>query len=258
MRATRFLRCWLAALVILVGAGAGTSLAAPLTQSDIWVITYPTDGTTVSGQVVIQGTASHTSFNSYGVLYAAGPTPTGNSQWAPIVFSVPTMVVNGALATWDTTKIPNGQYTLALAVYATGNTDPNLHFVNNITVQNEPATPTPTPTVTATPETPIEGGEQPLQPTGPIDIATIEQPPTATPRPTVTPGATEAAAAEDEEGDGPDLEGLFSGAAIKEAFISGVWIAVMLYAIGILYVAARAALRYFLRQQRRPRQPSHE
>ena len=210
MRTTKVLRCLGAALILLVSLGAGASLAAPLPQTAMWVITYPSDGTVVSGQVVIQGSASHPSFNSYGVLYAAGPTPTGNSQWIPIVFSVPNMVVNGALATWDTTQIPNGQYTLALAVYGGGSTDPNLYFVNYITVQNEPATPTPTPTPTATPEA----------------------------------------------DSGSALEGLISGPAIRDAFMTGVWIAVMLYAIGILYVAGRAALRHFLRQQRRPRQPS--
>ncbi len=254
MRATNVLRC-LAVFIILASASAGAVMAAPLQQSDIWVITYPTDGTVVSGEVTIQGTASHSSFNSYGVLYAAGPTPTGDSKWVPIVFSVPTMVVNGALATWDTTKIPNGQYTLALAVYAAGSTDPNLHFVNNITVRNDPATPTPTPT--ATPEA-VPGESEPAVPTtaGPIEVPTIEQPPTATPRPEVTATPQAAVEAETDEGDGPNLEGLVSGAAIREAFMSGVWIAVMLYAIGILYVAARAALRYFLRQQRRPRQPS--
>lgn len=255
MRAAKILRCWMAALTILVSAGTGASLAAPLSQSAIWAITYPADGTLVSGQVVIQGTASHPNFTSYGVLYAAGPTPTGNSQWIPIVFSVPNMVVNGALATWDTTQIPNGQYTLALAVYAAGSTDPNLHFVNNITVQNQPATPTPTPTPTATPEPTPEGDTPPIQPIGPIDIPTIEQPPTATPKLTVTPASAAATETEAEDG-GPGLTDLISVTAIREAFISGVWIAVMLYAIGILYVAARAAFRYYLRQQRRPRQPS--
>jgi len=255
MRTTKVLRCLGAALILLVSLGAGASLAAPLPQTAMWVITYPSDGTVVSGQVVIQGSASHPNFNSYGVLYAAGPTPTGNSQWIPIVFSVPNMVVNGALATWDTTQIPNGQYTLALAVYGGGSTDPNLYFVNYITVQNEPATPTPTPTPTATPE-PVEGGEQPLPPAGPIEIPTIEQPPTATPRPTNTPAATSGADATPEADSGSALEGLLSGPAIREAFMTGVWIAVMLYAVGILYVAGRAALRHFLRQQRRPRQPS--
>lgn len=254
MQATRFVRGYMAVLIILLGTGAGVTLAAPLTQSDTWVITYPTDGTVVSGQVIIQGTASHTSFNSYGVLYASGPTPTGNSQWVPIVFSVPTMVVNGALATWDTTKIPNGQYALALAVYAAGNTDPNLHFVNYITVQNEPATPTPSPT--ATPEAEPEEAIPPVQPTAPLEVATIEQPPTATPRPTSTPATAAEVETEEEETEDSNLSGLISGPALREAFISGVWIAVILYAIGILYVAARAALRYFLRQQRRPRPPS--
>ena len=253
MRAMKILRCWLAALIILIGVGTGASLAAPLPQSAIWTITYPTDGTLVSGQVVIQGTASHPSFSSYGVLYAAGPTPTGGSQWVPIVFSVPTMVVNGALATWDTTQIPNGQYTLALAVYAAGSTDPNLHFVNYITVQNEAATPTPTPTATPEPET---GEAPPLQPSGPIDVPTIEQPPTATPRPTNTPAAAGETDVDTEEPESSLFADLISGAAIREAFVSGIWIAVMLYAIGMLYVAARAALRSYLRQQRRPRNPS--
>lgn len=254
MRAMKILRCWLAALILVMGVGSNASLAAPLPQSAIWTITYPTDGTLVSGQVIIQGTASHPSFNSYGVLYAAGPTPTGASQWVPIVFGVPNMVVNGALATWDTTQIPNGQYTLALAVYAAGSTDPNLHFVNYITVQNDPATPTPTPTNTPEPES----GDVPLVPpaTGPIEIPTVEQPPTATPRPTNTPAAATASTGTTDAEESSALAEILSGAAIREAFISGVWIAVMLYAIGMLYVAARAALRYYLRQQRRPRHPS--
>jgi len=230
--------------LLLALIGTPESLAAPLQQDPVWIVTYPTDGTPVSGEVTIQGTATHPSFVSYGVLYAPGPTPTGDSQWVPIVFGVPNMVVNGPLATWDTTTLPNGQYTLALAVYEAGNDTPNLHFVNNITVHNEAVTPTPTPT--ATPEATTETGEQPT-PAAEVAVPTIEQPPTATPRPT----ATFAADAPPSEGEtNGDAESSFSVAEIREAFTAGVWIAVLLYLTGGLYVAGRAVLRYYLRQRK--------
>jgi hypothetical protein len=224
-------------------------VAAPPLQEAIWDITSPTDGAVLSGEVTIQGTASHPNFASYGVLYAPGPRPTESSQWVPIVFGVPNMVVNGALATWDTTELSNGQYTLALAVYEVGNDTPQLHFVNNLTIQNEEATPTPT----LTPAPTIDPNAEPTAPAeeeGPIIAPTIQQPPTATPRPTPT---LEAVAPDtDETGgdeDGGLLANLFAPKELKTAFWSGVWIAVLLYAFGGLYVAGRAALRYYLRQQ---------
>lgn len=249
LRIICILAVFLAALVVSPAA------AAPQTQDPIWIVTYPTDGAVVSGQVAIQGTASHPNFASYGVLYASGPNPTGNSQWVPIVFGAASMVVNGPLATWDTTQIPNGQYTLALAVYEAGNDTPNLHFVNNVTVNNEAVTPTPEPS--PTPAEPTEAPES-TQEAGPIIAPTVEQPPTVTPRPTATlmPGDVTAPEEAGEEGSLGIIGDLLSGAALKESFMSGVWIAVLLYAIGGLYVAARAALRYFLRQQKQGRNSS--
>lgn len=248
----------LSLLMALLATAPGR--AAPATQDTVLMITSPTDGSTVSGEVTIEGTATHPNFASYGVLYAAGPTPTADSQWVPITFGVQTMVVNGTLATWDTTveTIPNGQYTLALAIYEQGNTEPQLHFVNNITVNNEEATPTPT----ATPDTGEEPTAQPPEgqpgegegtgegegaaPVGP----TVVQPPTPTPRatPTVTPDEEEAAIAE--EGGGLfDTANLFSIESIKETFCAGAWLAVLIYAVGILYVTAKAVIRYYLRQR---------
>ena len=244
MHPAKVSKTWVILILLLVFTGTNKGLAAPLQQDPIWIVTYPTDGTPVSGVVTIQGTATHPSFVSYGVLYAPGPTPTGDSQWVPIVFGVQSMVVNGPLATWDTTTLPNGQYTLALAVYETGNDTPNLHFVNNITVNNEAVTPTPTPT--ATPEATTETGEQPT-PAAEVVAPTVEQPPTATPRPTPTLAA-DAPPSEDETNG--TAERSFSVAGIGEAFTAGVWIAVLLYVTGGLYVAGRAVLRYYLRQQK--------
>lgn len=248
MRLQHILRYGIMLALLATLARTQPGQAAPQFQESTWIITGPAENSTVSGQVSIQGTATHPNFNSYGVLYASGPRPTAESQWIPIAFDVKSMVVNGALATWDTTTLPNGQYTLALALYETSSGEPKLYFVNNLTVFNAPATPTSEPTETPTPETteplPTDPGEQPVVP-----IVTVEQPPTATPRATpAAPGATPLPAQESGEFQATDI---FSMAAIKEAFITGVWLAVFLYIIGGLYQAGKVALRYYIRQQRR-------
>jgi hypothetical protein len=235
--------------------------ASPLTQNNVWTITSPAEGTTISGEVTIQGTASHGNFDSYGVLYASGPRPTAESHWVPIVFGVENLVVNGTLATWDTTAVPNGQYTLALAVYEQGNTEPNLHFTNNITVMNEETTPTPSPTPeeVAT-EVPDSEGTPTPETGAPPAAPTIVQPPTATPRPTPTlsPAVT-GGEDDDDEGGGLLPEGILSFDAVKESFQVGVQLAFLIYAIGILYVLAKAVIRYYLRQtHKQPSSPTNE
>ncbi len=253
MRSAKALYYGIIVVLLLALNGAGHSLAAPLAQDSVWNVTYPTDGAVVSGEVTITGTATHANFNSYGLLYAAGPNPTEQSNWIPIVLNVQTMVVNGPLASWDTTQIPNGQYTLALAVYEVGNDTPNLHFVNSITVQNEAATPTPAPTDTPMPEETTDPGVTDPG-VGPV-VPTIEQPPTATPRPTATPdpgGVIEDDVQTPTEG-AAAIDALFAPGALKEAFCQGAWIAVLIYVIGGLYLAAKAAWRYYRRQQYRSR-----
>lgn len=227
--------------------------AAPLRQDPVVEITSPTGSSTVSGEVTIQGTATYPNFTSYDVFYAPGTSVTGDTDWRyddPIARTQQSMVVNGVLGTWDTTQIPNGQYVLALVVWEAGNDTPHLYFVNNLTVLNEEATPTPEPSPTPDAEEPLieptlEAGEPPPAPT-------IEQPPTATPRPTATPSVV---GTSDEDGNGDDEGGLlsaeiFSMDAIKEAFVLGTQLAFLLYAVGILYVLAKAVIRYYLRQTR--------
>ena len=247
-------------LTILFILPTTSGLASPLTQDNVWTITAPSEGTTVSGEVTIQGTASHGNFDSYGVLYASGPRPTAESQWVPIVFGVNNLIVNGTLATWDTTELPNGQYTLALAVYEKGNSEPNLHFTNNITVMNEETTPTPTstPEDVATEEPDLEQTATPETEAPPV-APTIVQPPTATPRPTATLSPVVTGGEDDDDDGGLLPEGILSFDAVKESFKVGVQLTVLVYAIGILYVLAKAVIRFYLRQtHKQPPKPTNE
>ena len=241
--------------LFLVSLPLGTGNAAPIAQDNILTITYPGPGSVLSGQVPIQGTATHPSFISYGLLYATGTEVTGETSWRhdnPIAWDVRTMVVNGLLGTWDTTQVPNGQYVLAVAMLKAGE-DNSVYFVTNLTVNNAEATATPEPTVTPTEETPGEGEPTEEAPPPPA-AATIVLPATATPRPTPTLAPNEPAAGNDSEGDnegGLFAPGMFSVDAIKEAFVTGAQLAFLLYAVGVLYVLAKAVIRYYLRQSRR-------
>lgn len=253
MRLAKILRYSVILSLFVVLAGAGRGWAAPVAQDKVWVITYPTEGSTLSGTVNIQGTVTHPNFTSYGVLYAVGERVTGETNWAlnnPIAWTVQTMVVNGVLGTWDTTTLPNGKYVLALVVYS-GTDTPDAYFINNLTILNEEATPTPEPTLEPTP-TELAATPQPGE--GPAPVApTIEQPPTATPRPTptISPNATPTA---EDNGEGTP-KAIISVDNIKETFIAGVQLAVLLYVLGGLYVITKAAIRYFLRTQRRKQRP---
>lgn len=244
------------ALVLLAGVGRGS--AAPQAQGMVLDITSPREGSVLSGQVSVIGTATHPQFASYGVLYATGATVTGDTGWrmdAPIAWNVTTMVVNGALGVWDTTLVPNGQYVLALVVYEAGSETPNVRFVNNLTVNNVEPTPTEEPTATPTPAGP-EGQPtetpQPGQDAAPV-APTIQQPPTATPRLTPTVGAQATPTDDEEEEGGINPADILSGAAIKQAFTTGMWLAVFLYVLGILYAIIKALVRYYFRQLRRRR-----
>lgn len=256
----RVRRRWLFGLLVLIAVCLSAvqgrpGIAAPLNQDAVMTITSPTEGSTLSGQVNVLGTATHPNFNSYGLLYASGARVTGETNWRldnPIAWNVETMVVNGVLGTWDTTQVPNGQYVLALAVFEIGNETPMVYFINNLTVNNEEATPTPEPTTT--PEAEEPGAEPTADEAGPPPAApTIALPPTSTPRPTATIGPVGTTDEGDDDGD--DEGGLlptdiFSVEAVREAFRTGAQLAFLLYAVGLLYALAKAVIRYYLRQTR--------
>jgi hypothetical protein len=161
----------------------------PLAQA-LGQITSPRDRATVRGLVPIEGSANHPQFQKYEVHY--GPEPNPGEQWTPVggsPFSVP--VVQGRLALWDTTIIPDGVYSLRLrTVRLDGNYDE--YFVRGVQVINTRPTETPTPAPTPTTSA---GPTETAAPTPTIVIAvpTAASPtprPTDTPMPTVPPTLT--------------------------------------------------------------------
>lgn len=185
---------WLLLLMLL-----WLAVPAGLQAQETNGITAPASGSTVSGVVVIQGTATAGSFLRYELAFNNG------TDW--IVFAEGDRpVINGTLAIWDTTVgapsapvFPDGTYQLRLRVVRQDHNYDEF-YVSNIIVANAGAqTPTPTPTETPTPEeaAPPDEGPDP----GAGDLATPTLPPTLeglppavlpslTPFPTPSPQAT--------------------------------------------------------------------
>jgi outer membrane biosynthesis protein TonB len=162
-------------LVVVIEAAPSRSLQEQEPQA---VITSPRDRAVVRDKVSIQGTATHPQFWKYEVAY--GPEPNPGDQWILIGAVHETQVVDNVLETWDTTLLPDGNYSLRLRVVRRdGNYDE--YFVRQISVANTQPTDTPTPEVTPTPtNTPT-----PLPPT-PTIIIELPVLPSPTPRPVPT------------------------------------------------------------------------
>jgi hypothetical protein len=238
----RILAGGLVLLAVLLVVGP-VDQAAPLFQAQSSII-YPTDGATVSGQVEVRGIAKHPNMDFYQVRYAPGPQPEGGSQWRDFAIVEGQQVENDVLGTWDTTQLPDGQYTLALAVW--GVDDPNnpyVFFVTNLTVNNTNPVDTPTPEQTPT-ETPL-----PVTPTlGPTPTAVaVEQPPTPTPRPTPTSQPSAEGTPTASPGDGLDVA--LNVGQIREGFCTGGLITALLLSLWGGYVLAKAGVRWFLRRR---------
>ena len=178
--------------LLLLVAPAFRSVAAPPGVPPAQVsgqIGSPRDRATVRGLVPIEGSASHSQFQKYELHY--GPEPNPGDQWTPIggsPFTVP--VVQGRLALWDTTIIPDGIYSLRLRVVRLdGNYDE--YFVRGVQVGNARPTETPTREATPTPEEPTNTPEPTV--TVVIGVPTVSSPtpkPSATPLPTAPPTDT--------------------------------------------------------------------
>lgn len=152
----------LAALIAAVPAFAqGTNLP---------VITSPTTGQVVQGQVAISGTTDLPNFASSEVDFAYASDST--NTWFPIQNST-NSVDNAVLGTWDTTSITDGDYILRLRVTLMDGTFQDA----TVTIKVRNYTALPTSTVTATPTQPA------LQIPTAILLA-------STPTPTLTPHPT--------------------------------------------------------------------
>jgi hypothetical protein len=239
----RILAGGLVLLVVLLVVGPMT-WAAPFFQVRPPVISYPTDGATVSGAVEVRGVATHPNIDFYQVRYAPGAGPTADTQWTDFAIVEGQQVENDVLGTWDTTQLPDGQYTLALAVWGVNDANnPYTDFVLNLTVNNTnpPATPTPVQTPTEMPP--------PVTPTlGPTPTAVaVEQPPTPTPRPTPTSQPSAEGTPTASPGDGLDVA--LNVGQIREGFCTGGLITALLLSLWGGYVLAKAGVRWFLRRR---------
>ena len=231
------------ALVMMLLVASSPGWAAPLAQARS-VVTYPSDGTTVSGAVDIMGIATHPNMNFYQLRYAAGPEPTGDSQWIDFAIVEATQVESGVLGTWDTTVIPDGEYTLALAVWGVDDpSNPYLFFVTRVIVNNAQPVPSPTPEA-PTPE------PMPTAVAGPTPTPVgITQPATPTPRPTATPRVEVAdETVTPSTGEGSALSVPLDATELRTAFCTGGMITVVLLLVWGLYLVAKAGVRWFLRQ----------
>ncbi len=231
------------ALVIILLTMGSPGWAAPQPQARS-VITYPTDGMTISGVVEVAGIATHPNILWYEVDYAYGAEPTGESQWIPLTYMENTQVEDGVLVIWDTTGVPDGSYCLALTIK--GLDDPMYYqqFVKHLTVNN--AQPVETPVLeTPTPE------PMPTAVVGPTPTpVSVEQPATPTPRPSPTPSEQEGGEVTTPvAGEGEQAGLTFDVDALRNAFCDGVWTIVLLFALWGLYLLAKAGVRWFLRRQ---------
>jgi len=172
MRSARYL------LVCCLFLGVLPLVAATFAQQGAQVIiTSPQENATVRGLVIIRGSATIPSFQFFKVEYGRGASP---ADWHLIGSTRPEPVIDGILAQWDTTSLPDGVYTLRLqAVKNDGNYQE--YFVRQLVVANKRATETPTPT--ASPE-PTRG---PSPTAGPTPTLAILQPTAALALPTPTP-----------------------------------------------------------------------
>ena len=164
-------------LLIIAALPATASIAAPPKQGELAVITAPADNDVVRGVVSIIGSAVHPAFDRYELAYAVEPV-TSNDQWVGIGEVGREQVVNGELAKWDTTILPDGSYSLRLRVVRNDGNYSETE-VKHVVVANAVPTETPTPSASPTPTT----TPTPLPPTPTI---VIELPtPEATPTPRV-------------------------------------------------------------------------
>lgn len=236
-------------LLVLGLIVASPGLAAPYPQVRS-VITYPAEGMTVSGRVEVRGIAIHSNMDFYQLRYAAGSQETAGSQWVDFAIVEDKQVQDNVLGVWDTTTIPDGQYTLALAVWGVNDpSNPWVHFVRNLTVNNAQPVEMPTPVVEQPTPEPL-----PTAVIGPTPTpVSIEQPPTATPHP--SPAAV-GEASEEAGTPAEDEEGGFSLAlntnVLRDAFCTGGLITVMLFLLWGLYAMAKAIIRWYLRLRAGP------
>ena len=239
MRATWPVRLTLVGLFLLMLGLPVAARPAPQSPFEGQIIS-PQPGSELRGNVEIVGFAKHPNFWKYDVYALTGRV---EDEWIPIATGVEQQVETPArLAVWNTTTVPDGEYILLLRVWDRNQGLQDFQFHPYYVVNSKPlASPTPV----ASP-TPLE-----ILPTVPPQTPTvvIEQPPTATPLPTPTAGGPPTVTPTAR----PSALAALDMSSWKDAFCSGVWLAVGLFALWGVVWLIRTGVRWVLKQQRKRR-----
>ncbi|MCC6238456.1 MAG: transglycosylase domain-containing protein [Dehalococcoidia bacterium] len=129
-----------ASKVGLAGKIASTELAVG--AANLVQITSPSPNQRVTGSVSVLGRVATPDFKTYRLEYGVGQNP---SSWLGIVQSQ-TPVSSGELSRWDTTNVPDGEYTLRVQV-EDAKLGPLFYMVPVIVANRGASSVTPTPTV---------------------------------------------------------------------------------------------------------------
>jgi uncharacterized repeat protein (TIGR01451 family) len=159
----------LAQSLVFMGPTLAQSGKTDATAKSVLIIS-PTEGSVIGGLVSVLGTVDVAELESYAVHFGPGTSP---NQWIAIGEPRQAQVIQGRLAFWDTTRIPDGVYSLRVRAVLRGKAAGYIDaFVRGVLVANAPETPTPLntplPTATATPTAVSTATTVPL-PTLPLD-----------------------------------------------------------------------------------------
>ncbi len=231
----------ISALITLLALPVG---AAPLKQDAQAIITSPTDGQTVSGNVSISGSATHPDFERYEIAY--GPDPNPNDAWQVFVNNNQQVTAN-TLGTWNTSVLVDGTYIIRLRVIR-HDSNYNEAFVRGIQVSNQQPIGTPT----SIPPAPTFGPEATLPAIAPI---IIEQPPTNVP--IVSSGSTSSTAANNSQRAVSGSGGVSLSSLMGSACMTGLgWTFAAFVLFGAIVLGRRQSKR-FLRTQRKKLADAH-
>ncbi len=121
---------------LLVALAVGVMSAGAASPQGTALISAPAVSAQLRGSVTVQGTATAVNFQFYKVEVGVGASPTSFSLIGDLQKSE---VTSGTLVTWDTTKVPDGAYTLRLTVV--DNTGNYLDVLRAVTVGNNAPAP---------------------------------------------------------------------------------------------------------------------
>lgn len=232
--------------------------ASPHNQDQgIAVINSPTSDEVIRGQVQIVGSADHPN-SAYFAYYAIDIAPAGTQSWQ-FLADGRNRVINGNLATWNTTLFPDGSYDIQLrVVWIDGNFGRDV--IQSVSVSNTAPPPTATPLATATTINfatllPEISTNTPLPPTETPRVI-IEGPivDTPTPRPTATstPTLVGPTLVAPDSGSSvlPSVEGI-SFSPLRNAFMYGCGLMLVIFLFFGFLSALRMVFKGFVQRQSR-------